>query len=44
MGGKYPFTELLSKARLYNPFVKGTVKKVVRPLKKYLAQFDVTAF
>ena len=44
LGGKYPFTELLSKAHLNNPFIAGTVKKVVRPLKKYLAEFDTTKF
>ena len=44
LGGKYPFTELLEKAHLNNPFVEGTVKKVVRPLKKYLAEFDTSKF
>ena len=44
LGGKYPFTQLLEKAHLNNPFVQGTVKKVVRPLKKYLAEFDTSKF
>ena len=44
MGGKYPFTELLGRANLYNPFVTGTVKKVVKPLKKYLKGFDTSKF
>ena len=44
MGGKYPFTKLLEKARLNNPLNAGTVKKVVRPLKKYLDGFDTDKF
>ncbi|MBQ9978255.1 MAG: M3 family oligoendopeptidase [Clostridia bacterium] len=44
MGGKYPFTELLERAHLNNPFVSGTVKKVVKPLKKYLKEFDTSKF
>lgn len=40
LGGKYPFTELLKKAHLNNPFVEGTVRKTVRPLKKYLDSID----
>ena len=44
LGGKYPFTKLLEKAHLNNPFVNGTVKKAVKPLKKYLAEFDVSKF
>ena len=44
MGGKYPFTELLDRANLNNPFAAGTVKKVVKPLKKYLKEFDTSKF
>ena len=44
IGGKYPFTELLMKAKLNNPFIDGTVSKVVKPLKKYLSTFDTTKF
>ncbi len=44
LGGKYPFTKLLEKARLNNPFVSGTVKKAVSPLKKFLAGFDTDKF
>ncbi len=44
LGGKYPFTGLLKEAHLYNPFVSGTVKKVVKPLKKYLSTFDLEKF
>lgn len=40
LGGKYTFTELLSKAKLRNPFVDGSIKKVIRPLKKILNSFD----
>lgn len=40
LGGKYPFTELLHKAHLNNPFVEGTVAKIVKPLKKYLSSID----
>lgn len=41
LGGKYPFVELLNKAHLKNPFVDGTVKKIVDPLKKYLKTIDL---
>lgn len=41
LGGKYPFTELLKRASLYNPFVEGTVKKVVKPLVKYIKTIDI---
>lgn len=40
MGGKYPFLTLLEKAHLRNPFIDGNVKKAIRPLVKYLDQFD----
>ena len=44
MGGKYPFTELVKRASLKNPFVDGTVKNTVKPLKKYLKGFDTSKF
>ena len=44
MGGKYPFTELLRRAGLKNPFAHGTVKKTVAPLKKYISEFDTSKF
>lgn len=44
LGGKYPFTELLTRTFIANPFDDGTVKKVVRPLKKYLGSFDTSKF
>lgn len=44
MGGKYPFTELLKRSSLKNPFVAGTVKNTVKPLKKYLKEFDTSKF
>lgn len=40
LGGKYPFTELLQKAKINNPFVEGTIKKTIKPLKKYLDNID----
>ncbi len=40
MGGKYPFTELLSHAHLRNPFEDGSLKKIARPLNKILKLFD----
>lgn len=40
MGGKYPFTVLLKKNHLRNPFKKGTIGKVMRPLSKVLDSFD----
>ena len=41
LGGKYPFTKLLEKASLYNPFKENTVKKIVSPLQKYLKTIEV---
>ncbi len=41
LGGKYPFTELLKRAKLYNPFIDGTVKKIVNPLYKYLMSIEI---
>ena len=40
MGGKYPFLELLKKAHLKNPFVPGTIRKIVRPQIKVLNSYD----
>ena len=40
LGGKYPFTELLEKGHLNNPFNDGTIKKIIRPLNKYLKSID----
>lgn len=36
LGGKYPFTLLLKKAHLANPFIEGTVKKIIRPIERKL--------
>lgn len=44
LGGKYPFVELLNKAKLNNPFNEGTIKKIIKPLKKYLSSFDTSKF
>lgn len=41
MGGKYPFTELLEKAHLRNPFEDGNVEKAVKGVSKYLKQFEI---
>lgn len=38
LGGKYPFTELLKKAGLMNPFVDGTVKTSIAPAYELLKQ------
>jgi M3 family oligoendopeptidase len=39
MGGKYPFTELLEKAKLKNPFIEGTIKKTFAPVKRILKDY-----
>lgn len=36
LGGKYPFTLLLKKAHLANPFIECTVKKIIRPIERKL--------
>jgi hypothetical protein len=43
MGGKYSFLELLEKSSLKNPFVDGTIKKTLVPVKKWLNNIDDTA-
>ena len=43
-GGKYPFTELLAKNHLNNPFVEGSIAKIIKPLKRILAKFDEQKF
>jgi len=40
LGGRYPFVELLEKAKLRNPFIEGNVKKVMGPLKRKLKQLE----
>jgi len=42
LGGSYPFTELLKKAKLKNPFKQGTIARTVRKLDAILARFDDT--
>jgi oligoendopeptidase F len=39
LGGKLPFTQLLAKAKLKNPFENGTIKKTFRPVKKILKAY-----
>lgn len=43
-GGKKPFTGLLEVAKLENPFVPGTIKKVIEPIKEYLDSVDDSKF
>ena len=40
LGGRYPFTQLLNKADINNPFIDGTIKKIIEPLKQYLSEID----
>jgi M3 family oligoendopeptidase len=39
-GGKYPFTELLRKNKLKNPFKKGTIARTFKPVNEILNRFD----
>lgn len=36
LGGRYPFQELIKKAHLKNPFKKGTISRLIKPLLKEL--------
>ena len=42
LGGSKSFVELIESANLKNPFIKGTVKSIVGPIKNYLDQIDDT--
>ena len=42
LGGTKSFLNLLKEVGLQNPFKKGTIKKVVKPLNEYLNTFDDT--
>ena len=44
LGGSLPFTGLLNKVHLRNPFESGNVKKNIKPLLKVLKEFDVEKF
>lgn len=44
LGGKMPFTGLLEKVHLRNPFEEGNVKKNITPLLKVLKGFDKSKF
>ena len=44
LGGSLPFTGLLEKVHLRNPFEEGNVKKNIRPLLKVLNEFDTSKF
>ncbi|MGV8147225.1 MAG: M3 family oligoendopeptidase [Alkaliphilus sp.] len=41
-GGSQPFLELVSLANLSNPFIDGTIKRIVEPVNSYLAKIDDT--
>ena len=43
-GGQAPFTTLLAKNHLRNPFEDGNVAKVIKPLVKVLKGFDTSKF
>ena len=43
-GGQAPFTQLLAKNHLRNPFEDGNVAKVIKPLVKVLKGFDTSKF
>ncbi len=43
-GGSKPFLDLLKVANLENPFVEGTIKKTVDPLKSFLNKIDDSRF
>jgi len=40
LGGSKSFLGLLESAQLKNPFIKGTVKEIVKPIRAYLDQVD----
>ena len=44
MGGKLPFTGLLEKDHLRNPFEDGNVRKNIKPWLKVLKEFDTSKF
>jgi len=44
MGGKLPFVALLEKNHIKNPFVDGTVAKIVKPAYKVLDEMDDSKF
>jgi M3 family oligoendopeptidase len=40
LGGSKSFVDLIDSANLKNPFVKGSVKKIVKPIRSYLDKVD----
>ena len=44
LGGQLPFTGLLEKVHLRNPFEEGNVHKNIHPLLKVLKEFDTSKF
>lgn len=43
-GGSLPFLELVKLAKLDNPFIDGTIKRVVEPLREWLDTIDDSKF
>lgn len=43
-GGSLPFLELVNLANINNPFVDGTIKRVVKPIKEWLDNIDDSNF
>ena len=44
LGGKYPFQTLLQKVGLKSPFVDGTLKRTINPLKNVLKNYNPDKF
>lgn len=40
LGGSYPFTELLKRVKMKDPFKKGTISRTVKKLEPIIARFD----
>jgi len=41
MGGKYPFVQLITNAKLKNPFNDGVIKQTIKPLVKVLKDYNI---
>jgi oligoendopeptidase F len=42
LGGSKSFVDLIESANLKNPFIKGTVSEIVKPIRAYLDAVDDT--
>jgi oligoendopeptidase F len=42
LGGAYGFVELMRRSNLHSPFVDGTIKQTIEPLKAFLDTIDDT--